>query len=315
MSTATLMLLAWAFEAAFGWPDSLYRAIRHPVVWMGALISASERALNRVRWPHEVRYAAGLFTTLLVVGVSVAAAMMITHILPANPLGIGLGVFAASSLIASRSLYTHVAAVSDPLVQNQLCDARTAVAMIVGRDPDRLDTSGVARASLESLAENASDGVVAPIFWGTVLGLPGLAGYKAINTLDSMIGHKTDRYAAFGGFAARLDDVANLIPSRLTAVLIAVASLKPAAFKVMVRDARNHRSPNAGWPEAGIAGALGVRLSGPRTYEDETSDDAWLNSEARDPAARDLQDGLKLYIRAMVIGAACLGLIALWTSP
>ncbi|MEM8920491.1 MAG: adenosylcobinamide-phosphate synthase CbiB, partial [Pseudomonadota bacterium] len=224
--------------------------------------------------------------------------------------GVALEALIAASLVASRSLYTHVAAVAAPMAKNDLARARRAVARIVGRDPDQLDEAGVARAGLESLAENASDGVIAPLFWGALFGLPGLAAYKAINTLDSMIGHKNDRFAAFGGFAARLDDFANWIPARLTGSLIAAASLTRSSFNVMLRDARHHRSPNAGWPEAAMAGGLGVRLSGPRRYSDHISEEPWLNKDARDPDAADITAGLAIYRRAMILAACILAFIA-----
>ena len=189
--------------------------------------------------------------------------------------------------------------------------ARVAVSHIVGRDPRRLDAAGVARAALESLSENASDGVVAPVFWGVLLGLPGIAAYKAVNTLDSMIGHRTPRHEAFGWAAARIDDVANLVPARLTGVLIALASGRPRVpLATMWRDAGAHRSPNAGWPEAAMAGALGVRLSGPRVYADRVADEPWLNRGAPDPGAGDLRRGLALYRRAMLLLAAALALLA-----
>ncbi|MFM7404892.1 MAG: cobalamin biosynthesis protein, partial [Erythrobacter sp.] len=175
----------------------------------------------------------------------------------------------------------------------------------------QLDDAGVARAALESLAENASDGIVAPLFWGAVLGLPGIAAYKAINTLDSMIGHRTARYEDFGKASARLDDLVNLIPARLTGVALALVSGRRAALSVMWRDAGRHRSPNAGWPEAAMAGALGVRLSGPRVYGDQVANEPWLNASAPDPGPADLAKGLGLYRRAMVLCGAALVAAAL----
>jgi adenosylcobinamide-phosphate synthase len=184
--------------------------------------------------------------------------------------------------------------------------------MIVGRDPSQLDAAGIARAATESLAENTSDGIVAPLFWGAIFGLPGIAAYKAINTLDSMIGHRTPRYEAFGWAAARIDDVANLIPARLTGLLFAIVSVRPCiALATMWRDAGQHRSPNAGWPEAAMAGALDIRLSGPRIYEGRLSQEPWLNGEAADPTAADLNRALALYRRAMLLLAAGLALLAL----
>lgn len=308
MTFPALMLAAWAIETAIGWPRFLYQHIRHPVVWIGAGVTAMERILNAPRLSHAARYAAGVSATLLIIFAVTLIAWTISILLPPTWPGFFAEALIASSLIASRSLYAHVAAVAGRLNVNDLAAARLAVSKIVGRDPARLDEAGVARAALESLSENASDGVIAPLFWGALLGLPGIAAYKAINTLDSMIGHRNERYSAFGGFAARIDDVANFVPARLTGLLVVAASLRPRAFSIMIRDARRHRSLNAGWPEAAMAGALDVRLSGPRIYGDRVSDEPWLNAGARDPDAKDLQSGLFLYIKAMALGAALLGI-------
>ena len=311
MSAPALILLAWVIEVVFGWPDWLYKRIRHPVVWFGRLISACDTAFNSSKTSHHTRYISGMISTLALVALAFLSALAVSRLLPDLWWGFAAEALIASSLIASRSLYAHVANVAAPLLVGDLFGARKAVAMIVGRDPSQLDEAGIARASLESLAENSSDGVIAPIFWGALLGLPGLAAYKAINTLDSMIGHKTDRHAAFGGFAARLDDAANLIPARLTGALLALASLTPSAWRVMRRDAKDHRSPNAGLPEAAMAGGLGVRLSGPRTYGDHVSEDPWLNADAPDPAPADLRTGLRLYQRAMIFAGLILAVLAL----
>lgn len=273
MTAVALITLAWTLEIMFGWPNWLYRRIRHPVVWFGSLIKIGDRVLNRKEWSHQARYIAGMISTVSLFGAATIIAWLIAKLLPPTGWAIAIEALVASSLIASRSLYTHVAAVAKPLMSNDFEKARNAVSMIVGRDPTQLDEAGIARASLESLAENTSDGVTAPLFWGALFGLPGLVAYKAINTLDSMIGHKNDRYAAFGGFAARLDDVANFIPARLTGVLIALTSFQPKALQTMFKDASKHRSPNAGWPEAAMAGGLGVRLSGPRIYDNHTTTD------------------------------------------
>ena len=305
------MLAAFGLEAALGWPDWLYRRIAHPVVWLGALISALETRLNRAGFSHHQRYLFGALTSLIAIGVALSFGLAISILLPDTLWALGLEALIASSLIASRSLYSHVSAIAAPLIRGDLNAARHAVSMIVGRDPSQLDEAGIARASLESLAENASDGVIAPLFWGVCFGLPGIAAYKAINTLDSMIGHRSDRYQAFGGFAARLDDLANLIPARLTGFLFAAASLKRSAFTVMLRDARKHRSPNAGWPEAAMAGALGVRLSGPRQYENHQAEEPWLNGPAPDPNGTTIRDGLSLYLKAMSLAGLLMALTAL----
>ena len=319
MIGAALMLAAWSAESLFGYPAWLHRRIRHPVVWIGALIGTLDRALNRPGAGRIRRYLLGMTATLVTVALAAGAGLAIAKVLPTSSPGTpshlmlsGWLVQAAiaSSLIASRSLYAHVAAVADALAAGDLARARGALAHIVGRETVELPPSAVAGAALESLAENTSDGVIAPIFWGVLLGLPGLAAYKAVNTLDSMIGHQSERYAAFGGFAARLDDLANWVPARLTGVLLATASLKPSAFAVMWRDARRHRSPNAGWPESAAAGALGVRLSGPRSYGGVLAPEPWLNGGGNEPGLEDLQRGLALYIRAAGLAGLLLAAIA-----
>jgi len=306
-----MMALALAIDAAIGWPARLFARVGHPVTWLGALIAALEAQLNRggaVR-----RRGMGGLIVLLVTAAAALPALAFQMVLPGGVWGLVLGAVLAWPLIAARSLHDHVAAVARPLSAGDLDGARAAVAMIVGRDPARLDAAGIARAALESLAENASDGVVAPLFWGAVFGLPGLAAYKAINTMDSMIGHRTARYEDFGKAAARLDDLVNLLPARLTGVAMALASGRArTALRVMARDAGAHRSPNAGWPEAAMAGALGIRLSGPRIYGDRVAEEPWLNGAAPDPAPAELARGLALYGRAMVLcGLALLGVMAL----
>lgn len=308
MSVAGLMLLAMVLDAAVGWPDRLYRRIGHPVVWIGALISMLEARLNAGA-PGR-RRAMGALTVALVCAAVTVPALLLQAVLPGGWVGLLVGALAAWPLLAVRSMDQHVATVARPLAAGDLAGARRAVAMIVGRDPTRLDTRGVARAALESLAENTSDGIVAPLFWGVVAGLPGLAVYKAINTMDSMIGHRSERYEDFGKAAARLDDLVNLLPARLTGLLFALASGRPGrAIAVMRRDARHHRSPNAGWPEAAMAGALHLRLSGPRVYGNTIADEPYVNAAAPDPEPQDLRRGLALYRRTMVLGAGLLALL------
>ncbi|SDX28067.1 adenosylcobinamide-phosphate synthase CbiB [Paracoccus sanguinis] len=308
MSLAAAMALALALDAVMGWPERLYARIGHPVTWIGRLISALEARLNRGgTWRRRV---AGAACVAVVLAVAVGPAVLAQRLLPQGVAGVLVAAILAWPLVAVRSLYDHVAAVARPLAARDLEAARRAVALIVGRDPARLDAAGVARAGIESLAENASDGVVAPLVWGAVLGLPGLAAYKAANTLDSMIGHRSARYEDFGKAAARLDDLMNLVPARLTGVLFAVASTRPrAALGVMARDARRHRSPNAGWPEAAMAGALGIRLSGPRTYGTTVAEEPWVNAGAPDPRAAEMGAALALYVRAMVLFGAGLGVV------
>lgn len=306
------MVVAMAVDAAVGWPDALYRRIGHPVTWIGALIRWSDGALNLEGDAAGWRRAKGSLSALAVIGVASLLAWIVQRALPAGLLGTVLMGVLAWPFVALRSMYVHVAAVARPLQAGNLDGARQAVAMIVGRDPARLDAAGVARAALESLAENTSDGIVAPLFWGAIFGLPGIAGYKAINTLDSMIGHRTPRHVAFGWASARIDDVVNLIPARLSGLLFACVSGRPlASLSSMARDARHHRSTNAGWPEAAMAGALGVRLSGPRVYADRVAEEPWVNGAAPDPQAGDIRAGLALYIRAMLVLGVGLAVLAL----
>ena len=310
MMFAGAMVVAMGVDAALGWPDRLYARIGHPVTWAGALISVLDRACNREADSPPRRRAAGVLVALTVIGLAALIGALMQGALPRGWAGALMTGILAWPLVALRSMYGHVAAVARPLASGDLDGARHAVSMIVGRDTKQLDAPGVARAALESLAENTSDGIVAPIFWGAVLGLPGIAAYKAINTLDSMIGHHSPRYEAFGWASARIDDVVNLIPARLTGLLFALASGAPGpALACMGCDARRHRSPNAGWPEAAMAGALGVRLSGPRVYGDGLSHEPWVNAGARDPQADDIARGLTLYIRAMLVLAGLLALL------
>ncbi|MEM1370703.1 MAG: adenosylcobinamide-phosphate synthase CbiB [Pseudomonadota bacterium] len=307
------MLLAFMVDAAVGWPNLVFRAIGHPVTWIGQLISLCDRRLNVTTYAEHMRRALGIFTLLVVAGSAALIAFVVQRSVVSlfDPVAATfiLGLM-AWPLVATRSLYDHVLAVALPLQHNNLEGSRNSLAMIVGRDVTKLDDHGIARAAIETLAENTSDGVVAPLFWGAVLGLPGIAAYKAINTLDSMIGYRTDRHAAFGWASARTDDLVNLLPARLTGLLIACVSSQPkTALLTMWRDAKQHRSPNAGYPEAAMAGALGVRLSGPRMYADHMTEQPWLNGAAHDPDATDLHRALQAYIRAMVVlGLVLLGL-------
>src|SRR5205814_3332750 len=210
-------------------------------------------------------------------------------------------------VLAPRSVYQHVAAVAAALASRGLAGGREAVRHIVGRDPMSLDRHGVARAAIESLAENFSDGVVAPVFWYLLLGLPGLFAYKMANTLDSMIGHRTPHYRSFGWAAARLDDILNLMPAPISGLLIAASAVladrcRPdRALVIMIRDGRRHHSPNAGWPESAMAGALGLALAGPRRYPEGLVEDSWLGDGSARAATSDIVRALHLYRLACLI--------------
>ncbi len=303
-------------ELALGYPDRLFRAVGHPVTWVGRLIGILDRTLNRQDWRLRSRRAGGVVALCVLVAVAGGVGWALQSLLGA---GAGLLVTAllASSLIAQRSLASHVAAVASALETGGLEAGRQAVSMIVGRDTAVLDEAGVSRAAIESLAENFSDGVVAPAFWLAVFGLPGVLSYKAVNTADSMIGHRTPRHEAFGWAAARFDDLVNLPASRLSALLIVAAAWvtgagSPAkAWSAVRHDAGRHRSPNAGWPEAAMAGALGLALAGPRNYGGVLVDDALMGEGGRREAmAADIRRALRLYWAADAILIALLGVVA-----
>ncbi|MHC2620651.1 adenosylcobinamide-phosphate synthase [Bradyrhizobium huanghuaihaiense] len=311
MGFAGAMVVAMAVDALTGWPSWLFARIGHPVTWLGRLIGAIDTAWNSASDPPALRRAAGVAGALFVIALSVALGWLLQSLLASGWSQVVLIGVLAWPLVALRSLHDHVAAVANPLQAGDVAAAREAVSRIVGRDPLALDEAGIARAAIESLAENASDGIVAPVFWGALFGLPGVLGYKAINTLDSMIGHRSERHEAFGWAAARIDDVANFIPARLTGFLfVLLAPRRAEALSCMTRDARRHRSPNAGWPEAAMAGALGVRLSGPRVYHGSVTKEPWLNDGARDPNPADIGEGLNVYRRAMLLLAGLLAILA-----
>ncbi len=316
-SNLSVLLVALLMEAAFGYPVALQEAIRHPVIWIGDLIAWLDRTLNTATLPDDRRRINGV----LALGAILAAVIVPALIVQIAMIDVLPGLFAillmglaASSLFAQRSLWQHVAAVAEGLEKYGLAGGRAAVSRIVGRDPDSLDEAAVSRAAIESLAENFSDGIVAPAFWCALFGLPGIAAYKAINTADSMIGHRTERHRAFGWAAARLDDFVNLPASRLSAVWIALAAMMidttaGAALKTALRDARHHRSPNAGWPEAAMAGALGLRLAGPRVYGNDRVDDRWMGDGRAEATAADIRRALDLYRVACGLQIATLALL------
>jgi adenosylcobinamide-phosphate synthase len=313
----TLAFLALLIEAIVGYPEPLTRAIGHPVTWIGRLIRLLDGTLNRESMSDASRRAAGVLALLIVIAVAVAVAYLLERGLLLLPFDIVAVAISASTLIAQRSLYDHVARVAAALEQGGIAAGREAVSHIVGRDPAALDEAGVARAAIESLAENFSDGVVAPVFWLAVGGLAGGAAYKAINTADSMIGHRTPRHQAFGFAAARLDDLVNLPASRLSALLlVAAAAVTPGAsaaeaWRAVLRDAHKHRSPNAGYPEAAMAGALGLALAGPRVYGGVEVADAVMGNGRREATAADIRAALRLYVRADAMLIGLVGVLAL----
>ena len=311
-----LALAALLVDALIGDPRWLYARFAHPVAVLGGLVESGTRALNCAGISDRARRLRGaaLAFALLITAALAGAAVHALCTLFAG--GWIVEAVLASTLIAFRGLHDHVRAVARGLRSGPGA-ARRAVAHIVGRDPDALDEAGVARAAVESTAENFSDGVVAPLFWFALLGLGGLCAYKAVKTLDSMIGHRDTRFEHFGKFAARLDDAINWIPARLCGALFVLAALAVrgasarSAWLVMLRDAPGHRSVNAGWQEAAVAGALGFALAGPRRYGAHTVDDHWMGHGRRDLGARDVEAALDLYARAGVLAGCLLGALSL----
>ena len=299
--SAALLLAAILLDAALGEPRWLWNRWPHPAVLLGRGVGALDRHLNG----GHARKAKGILALIVLV----AGAGAVGWLIAALPDGGLLETLAAAILLAQRSLSDHVAAVARAL-RMSLPEGRRAVAMIVGRDTAPLDEAGVTRAAVESAAENLSDGVVAPAFWFLVAGLPGMLIYKAVNTADSMIGHHTPRHQDFGWASARLDDVLNLIPARLTALMIALAHGWIDARPIL-RDARLHRSPNAGWPEAAMAVVLDISLSGPRSYHGKMQDFPWVWPEGRrDAGPADIDRAVLALWRTWGVMLAVVALIA-----
>lgn len=305
MADPWVVLAAAGLEGLFGYPARLHARLPHPVVWIGAAIAAAERAWNRPQFSDLARRALGVVAVALIAGCAALAGWLIERVGRRAGLGVVLVILLGALGLAARSLYDHVARVRAALRSGDLPAARAAVGMIVGRDVDALDEEGVAAAALESLAESFNDGVVAPLFWFLLGGLPGLFAFKAVSTADSMIGHMEPRWRAFGWAAARTDDVMNLIPARLAGLLLCLCAGKGVI--AMTREAGRHASPNAGWPEAAMAAALGRRLGGPAIYDGRVHQRPVFGIAVA-PEAADLGRGLSLYGRACAVLALLLAL-------
>lgn len=314
--SAVVIAGAMALDALTGDPKSLYGRIPHPVTVMARTLSALEARTNRAEDCPERRRGLGTLSTALYLVGWTCLATLIDWVL-SGPVGSLVLIALASTLLAGRDLIDHVGAVAAALEnETDIAPAREAVSGIVGRDTSALDRPAIVRAATESLAENLSDGFVAPVFWFAVAGFPGLVCYKAINTADSQIGHRNARYGAFGWAAARLDDLANWVPARLTAALLSVAAFPErrsgVAWRTACRDAPLHLSPNAGWPEAAMAGALAIRLGGPRRYGDREVDGAWFGDGREEAGPADLKRALLLARRVwvgMVLSALAVALV------
>jgi adenosylcobinamide-phosphate synthase len=316
------LLAALVLDRLVGDPPWLWQRVPHPVVIFGKAIDAFEQRLNGKSFTPEGRRLNGVLTILVLLLLAAAVGAGLSHVASRlGMLGAALEIVIVAVLLAQKSLGDHVLAVSDGLRTGGLAGGRQAVAMIVGRDPNTLDQSGVCRAAIESLSENFADGVVAPVFWYAVAGLPGLLAYKMLNTADSMIGHKNERFIDFGWASARLDDLANWPAARLSAVLIAAASIMQLgvaagrrSLSAALRDSGLHRSPNSGWPESAMAGALDLQLAGPRVYGGVCVSEPMMHGAGRSEAAlADIVSGVSIFYAACSILAALVGLLALIT--
>jgi adenosylcobinamide-phosphate synthase len=297
--TALVAALAFGLERVFGYPIVLQKLFGHPVEWIGRLIGLLDEKLNRRDDAPERRRLAGVFALLILLAATGLAAGLATALCRVLPFGFLAEAVLGSAFLASRQLGQAVRDVAAGL-RASLQQGQAALQPIVGRDAGRLDASGVARAAIETLSENTSDGVIAPLLYFALFGLPGLVLYKAINTADSMLGHLTERHRAFGWASARLDDAVNFVPARLTALLIAAAARlrgydAPAAWRTARRDAPLQDSPNSGWPEAAMAGALGLRLGGPRAYDGEIADLPYMGTGRVDATPEDIARALAVY--------------------
>ncbi|MBO9109903.1 MULTISPECIES: adenosylcobinamide-phosphate synthase CbiB [Agrobacterium] len=313
-----LAFLSLLIERLTGYPDWLFKRIGHPVTWIGSLIALLDKKWNRESASFSQRKAAGVVALSVFLALTVLVAWLVQSVLLLLPLGLLLVAVLGASLPAQKSLEQHVEAVAIALEREGIDGGRKAVSMIVGRDPQALDEAAICRAAIESLAENFSDGIVAPSLWLGLLGLPGGAGYKAINTADSMIGHRSPRHEAFGCASARLDDLVNLPASRLSGGLFVVAAFfvkgasPKGAIAAIRRDARHHRSPNAGWPEAALAGALGFALAGPRSYGGQMIEARFMGEGGRATlVAGDIRTALRLARIADFLLIALFGLLAI----
>jgi adenosylcobinamide-phosphate synthase len=310
-----LLLAAMLIDAYLGEFGLLFRLIPHPVVVMGHWIGVADARLNRADRTAADRRARGVIVAALLTGAAAGVGLLVQWFATQAPVGWLLELFLVAVLLAQKSLHDHVRDVATALETGGAQAGRVVIRHLVGRDPDTLDAGGIGRAAVESLAENFSDGVVAPVVWYVVFGLPGLMAYKMINTLDSMIGHRSERYRDFGWASARLDDVANWLPARLAGMLLLLsAATLPftrarEGLRILRRDARRHRSPNAGWPEAVTAGALGLALSGPRSYHGRPTDEPWVGDGRARVGARDIRRALRLYVRACLLAGGAVAVL------
>ena len=311
-----LLFVALLLDALVGELGWIFKIVPHPIAILGRLIGILEAKLNRAHRSDKTRLLSGGFVVVFISALSLMVGWGLTVFVEAHRLWV-LELLIITILVAQRSLYLHVRAVAVALDKEDLAAARRAVAHVVGRDPEKLDKGGVARAAIETLAENFADAVIAPVLWYLVFGLPGLLFCKAVNTMDSMLGHRSKRYVMFGRVAARLDDAVMWIPARLSVMFLITACIvtptgKPLeAIRIVKSDAGKHPSINAGWPEAALDGALGFALGGPRYYSEGQKETAWIGAGRADLNAEDIKRSLYLFVAACLKNGICIAALSL----
>ena len=313
MDSVYVLLVGIFLELLFDWPRSFYKVIKHPIVWMGSLIKKFDIIMNKSFYSNKSKKVLGFTVVFLCLTIGISLYFLITLILENSFLFDLFNILLVWSMICSRSLFIHINEIKIELSKNNLSLARRSLSKVVGRDTKKLKKNEIIRASLESLSESTSDGIIAPIFWYFILGFPGIIMYKTINTLDSMIGYKSKKYLAFGYASAKADDIVNFIPSRLTGLIFAIVSSKPKdSLNIMFKYASRHKSVNAGWPESALAGALSVRLGGPKIYFGVSNNEEWLNSRGLEPNEKKLEEGLFLYKKLIILVLCFLSLISIF---
>ena len=301
MENTLILLIGIFLEIFFLWPKSFYKILKHPIVWVGSLIKLIEDIFNKEQFSYNVKIVFGFFALVTCLFVGLVFFIILSKVFKNFMFVEIFYVFIVWSLMCSRSLYVHIKEIADNIKINNLSKAKYSLSKVVGRDTKNLHKKAIIRASLESLSESTSDGVVAPIFWYLLFGIPGLITFKIVNTLDSMIGYKTKKYLAFGYASAKMDDFLNFVPARITGLVFVLLSSKPLnTFRIMIKNATKLNSPNAGWPESAFAGALKIRLGGPKSYSGVSNNDKWLNETNNDPTFEKFEEGLRLYAKSIL---------------
>ncbi|MSO85787.1 MAG: cobalamin biosynthesis protein [Rhodospirillales bacterium] len=312
-----LLSMALLADAIFVAPGFLFRLVRHPLAVVADAVAWLERKLNREQRSEGTRAWRGLLALVVVAGGATLAGLAVAWLSRNHPFGWIVEFPMVIMLLSQRSLHDRVRAVANALDES-LEAGRRAIANLAGRDPEQLDRPGVARAALESLAEDFGAGAVAPVFWYVLFGLPGLLAYKAVNTMNAMVGHATPSHRAYGRWTARADTALNFFPARFAGLFLVLAAPVAGrahakfwpALAIMLRDSSKHRSANAGWPVAALAGALGLALAGPRRYREVVADDPWIGNGTAEASAADIRRALRLYVAACALNAAAVVALA-----